>query len=119
MTGMILHIAKQSEWETAVAEGVYRADTLETEGFIHCSTTEQVLKPANERFFGQEGLALLCIDPAKVAAHIVYEDCYESGQKFPHIYGPLNVAAVTAVLPFLPGEDGRFVLPVELETTRN
>jgi uncharacterized protein (DUF952 family) len=116
---MILHIVKQSEWERAVASGLYRADSLETEGFIHCSTPEQVLKPANERFFGQEGLALLCIDPAKVAAPIVYEDCYASGQKFPHIYGTLDVAAVTAVLPFPPGEDGLFVLPEELGTARS
>jgi uncharacterized protein (DUF952 family) len=116
MIVMILHIVKQSEWEKAAASGVYHADSLETEGFTHRSTPEQILKPANERFFGQEGLALLCIDPAKVAAPIVYEDCYESGQEFPHIYGTLDVAAVTAVLPFLPGEDGRFVLPEELET---
>jgi uncharacterized protein (DUF952 family) len=113
---MILHIVKQSDWERAVASGVYRADSLEKEGFIHCSTPEQVLKPANERFFGQEGLSLLCIDPALVTAPIVYEDCYESGQAFPHIYGTLDIAAVTAVLPFPPGENGQFVLPEALET---
>ena len=111
---MILHIVKESDWETAVTTGIYRADSLETEGFIHCSTPEQVLVPANERFHGQEGLALLCIDPAKVAAPIVFEDCYGSGQAFPHLYGPLHVEAVCAVIPFPADEDGRFVLPEEL-----
>jgi uncharacterized protein (DUF952 family) len=108
---MILHIVKINEWETAVVTGIYCPASLETEGFIHCSTLEQVLTPANERFLGQEGLALLSIEPEKVAAPIVYEDCYDSGQTFPHIYGPLNVNAVTAVIPFPPQANGRFLLP--------
>jgi len=112
---MILHIVKMREWETAVAAGVYRPASLEAEGFIHCSTPEQVLKPANERFRGQEGLALLVIDPQKVAAPIVYEDCYESGVAFPHIYGPLPIEAVKSAIPFPAQEDGLFLFPQELE----
>lgn len=113
---MILHIVQERSWLSAGSRGDYRADSLETEGFIHCSTPEQVLGPANERFQGQEGLLLLCIDSEKVAAPIVYEDCYASGRAFPHIYGPLNSEAVTAVIPFPPLEDGSFILPEELES---
>lgn len=112
---MILHIARESDWLSAVPLGAYRADSLQTEGFIHCSTLEQVLGPANAMFHGQDGLVLLCIDPEQVAAPIVYEDCYESGQAFPHIYGPLEVEAVTAVIPFPPQEDGSFILPEVFE----
>jgi uncharacterized protein (DUF952 family) len=108
---MILHITNQFEWETAVARGVYIADSLASEGFIHCSTVEQVLGPANERFHGQTGLQLLCIEPEKVAAPIVYEDCYETGQAFPHIYGPLNLDAVVQIIPLPPEPDGSFTLP--------
>ncbi len=108
---MILHIARRGEWETAVTTGQYTADSLATEGFIHCSTVEQVLVPANERFRGQTDLLLLCIDPALLAAPLVYEDCYETGMLFPHIYGPLNVTAVQSVLDFPPQADGSFVLP--------
>ena len=108
---MILHIAAVSDWEEAQVVGEYRLDTLETEGFIHCSTPQQVLGPANEFYRGQTGLVLLCIDEAQVQSPIVYEDCYEIGQAFPHIYGPLNLDAVTAVLPFPPNADGTFTLP--------
>jgi uncharacterized protein (DUF952 family) len=111
---MILHIVKFQEWETAVDAGIYRPASLETEGFIHCSTPEQVLTPANKLFLGKEGLALLVIDPEKVEAPIIYEDCYKSGHTYPHIYGPLNVEAVRIVIPFPPGEEGRFYLPKEL-----
>lgn len=114
---MILHITTRTAWETAVAgpETEYRAESLDNEGFIHCSTVAQVLGPANDFYKGQTGLVLLCIDPTQVAVPIVYEDCYETGQIFPHIYGPLPVTAVTQVLPFPPNPDGSFSLPPELE----
>ena len=108
---MILHIARREEWEAAQATGDYRADTLMTEGFIHCSTPAQVLGPANTMFRGQADLLLLVIDPAWLTADLVYEDCYETGQAFPHIYGPLNLNAVRRAVPFPPNGDGRFSLP--------
>jgi uncharacterized protein (DUF952 family) len=108
---MILHIVTQEAWDAAVRAGEYRPASLAGEGFIHCSTAAQVLGPANEFYRGQTGLVLLVIDPALVEAAIVYEDCYETGQAFPHIYGPLSPGAVTAVIPFPPDADGSFSLP--------
>lgn len=108
---MILHITTRAEWEAARALGDYRLDTLDSEGFIHCSTPQQVLGPANTMYRGQDGLVLLVIDPARLAAELVYEDCYETGEAFPHIYGPLNLDAVVRVVPFPPLADGTFALP--------
>jgi len=108
---MIIHITQQEAWDTARLAGSYQADTLALEGFIHCSTPEQVVAVANDRFRGQEGLVCLCIEEALLQAEIRYEDCYDTGQKFPHIYGPLNLEAVAQVLAFPPQEDGTFVLP--------
>ena len=108
---MILHITRLVDWEAAQALGDYRLDSLEIEGFIHCSTPEQVLGPANEFYRGQSGLVLLVIDPERLAAELVYEDSYHVGTAFPHIYGPLNLDAVTSVVPFPAGADGTFELP--------
>ena len=107
----ILHITRRVDWETAVTTPPYRADSLTTEGFIHCSTAAQVLGPANEFYRGQTDLVLLVIDSDKTKAEIVYEDCYETGQQFPHIYGPLNLDAVVKVVDFPPNADGSFSLP--------
>jgi len=107
----ILHITRRVDWETAVITPPYRSDSLATEGFIHCSTLAQVLEPANEFYRGQTGLILLVIDYSKVKSTIIYEDCYETGQQFPHIYGPLNVDAVVQVVDFPPNDDGSFSLP--------
>lgn len=111
---LILHITSRTQWAGAKITGFYQADSLNSEGFIHCSTPEQVLGPANALYRGRKGLVLLCIDPNRVQAEIVYEDCYDTGQAFPHIYGSLNVDAVVNVVDFPPGEDGFFSLPAEL-----
>ena len=108
---VILHITSRREWEAAQAAGEYRGDTLDSDGFIHCSTRQQVVEVANANFRGQRDLVLLYIAEDQVRAEIRYEDLYRAGQEFPHIYGLLNLDAVVAVLDFPPGEEGTFTLP--------
>lgn len=108
---IILHITTPDAWAEAQQQGQYTADSLDSEGFIHCSTLAQVVYVANERFRGRTDLILLVITAHLVQPPIVYEDCYETGQLFPHIYGPLNLNAVSQILPFPPAADGLFTLP--------
>ena len=64
MTGnptIIYHICERKEWQAAQETGVYRADSLESEGFIHCSREDQVARVANFIFKGMEDLVLLHI----------------------------------------------------------
>jgi uncharacterized protein (DUF952 family) len=109
---VIFHIAKSQQWEEAKHLQSYRGDTLDSEGFIHCSTLPQVTRSANKFFVGQTGLLLLCIDSGKVQAELKYESA--AGDLYPHIYGLLNVDAVLKVLEFEAGADGKFELPEEL-----
>ncbi|MUL39547.1 DUF952 domain-containing protein [Gloeocapsopsis dulcis] len=110
---LILHITQRTQWETAQRSQVYRGDTLESEGFIHCSTPQQVINVANTRFWNQQGLVLLCIDSDKVQAEIRYEGIQQD-ELFPHIYGSLNLDAVFQVLNFQPNQDGTFAFPQEI-----
>jgi uncharacterized protein (DUF952 family) len=109
---VILHITTHDAWQQALEAGAYRGDTLDAEGFIHCSTPEQVTRVANALFRGQTGLALLCIDPDRLASDLKYEqpDAVVM-ERFPHLYGPLNLDAVIRVVDFPPGADGTFALP--------
>lgn len=109
---IIWHITKREQWEQALLSQVYFSDSLVSEGFIHCSTSQQVLPVANFLFRGQQDLLLLSIDSSKVQPEIRYEDV--DGTAFPHIYGALNTDAVVEVLDFVPGVDGLF----ELELSR-
>src|SRR5687768_17360062 len=89
MAENIFHITQRAAWLEAQREGYYRGDTLDTEGFVHCSTREQVVWVANQRFRGQAGLVLLVIDIEKLEPALRYERA-EAGELFPHIYGSLN-----------------------------
>lgn len=107
----IFHITKRDEWERAKLEGSYRSPTLASEGFIHCSRGDQVIRVADRLFRGQTGLVLLEIDTRQVRAEIRHENCEGGQEAFPHIYGALDPGSVVRVLAFEPGEDGSFAMP--------
>ena len=118
---MIFHITTRDAWRRALAAGEYTAPSLDSEGFIHCSTSEQTTDTANMFFRGQTGLALLCIDETRLKAECKYEapagpglDDPRTENRFPHIYGPINLEAVINVSDFPAGENGLFLLPADL-----
>ncbi len=115
---MLVHITTRTAWENGRRNNNFHADSLATEGFIRCSLPEQFLVTANALFRGQTDLVLLCIEPARVEADIIYEDLYGNGEEFPHIYGPLNVGAVFNVVDFPARDDGTFFLPPEIAAYR-
>ena len=99
----IFHLALEQEWEAAQADGLYRRSTLDASldevGFIHCSDAHQVDGVAERHYAGvEEPLVLLEIDPER-AGEVRWEDG-GAGELFPHIYGPLPVAAVVAAVPW-------------------
>lgn len=110
----ILHITSKSDWEKANLQGAYTADSLSKAGFIHCSLSHQIPAVANYNFKGQQGLILLEIDESKLSHEVKYEDLWNEGQLYPHVYGPINLNAVIRILPFIPNVDGTFNLPKEL-----
>lgn len=116
-SGFLFHIMTRDEWFEATAVGHYAPASLTEEGFIHCSTRDQVVGSAEAYYHGRANLILLQIDSAHVAAPIVDEDLTGRGLSFPHIYGVLNLDAVTAVFDFPPNPDGGFDLPAALQTT--
>lgn len=106
----ILHICPRRDWERATQEGEYAAASLASEGFIHCSTPDQVVKTANRFYRGRQGLVLLVIDAHRVTADIRYEAA--DANLFPHVYGPINLKAVTRTQELVPDADGAFQSPL-------
>jgi|SRR6185503_2939037 len=119
---MIFHITTHTAWTEAQAHGEYTAPSLSVEGFIHCSTRSQVLPVAENFYKGKSGLVLLVIDPALLSSTLQWEAPTErilqpgvgEGEKFPHIYGPINLNAVVRVIDFESKADGTFTLPSDL-----
>jgi uncharacterized protein (DUF952 family) len=109
---MLFHITEQTTWQAAQAAGIYHPPSLETEGFIHLSGEEQLIGVAHQFYRGQSGLVLLGIQVDRLEVSLRYDKVPGQGT-FPHLYGPLNLDAVTKVWIFKPGIDGQFVLPID------
>ena len=107
-SAVILHLATTAAWNAARQCGVYEADSLATEGFIHCSDPRQVIAVANRLFRGRHDLVLLQIEVARVKAPLRYENFEGGSELYPHVYGPLPTGAVVGAAPFQPNADGRF-----------
>jgi uncharacterized protein (DUF952 family) len=109
----ILHITQREQWESAKNLGTYRGNTLDTEGFIHCSTLAQVIGSANRFFTGLTDLVILEIEIDRVIPEVRYEGT-DTNNLFPHIYGELNADAVIRSIDLDVDVDGSFILPIEL-----
>jgi uncharacterized protein (DUF952 family) len=113
MQNIIFHITDRTQWTRAKNLATYRSDTLASEGFTHCSKLDQVIGSANRFFKGKQDLVILAIEIDRVIPEIRYEGA-DANNLFPHIYGELNINAVTQVIDLEAGIDGLFVLPKEI-----
>ena len=105
---IIYHLAVRAEWEAAMSQEWYRAESLALEGFIHCSKDHgQVLAVANRLFPGRKDLLVLEVETDRLSSPLKHEPSV-SGEIYPHIYGPLNTDAVAGLLSLVPAVDGRF-----------
>jgi len=109
----VFHITERGAFAAALESGAYVSDSLQSEGFIHCSTRAQILRSAARFFSGRAGLVLLCIDAERIASLLRYEAA--DGESFPHCFGPIPLDAIPAVIDFPCRADGSFELPPELE----
>ena len=106
----LVHLCGTEQWARARRVGAIHPGTTGGE-FIHLSTPEQVHLPANRLYRGRSDLVLLHIDPTRLAAPVRWEQGVATDPEsmlFPHLYGPLPVAAVVRVTAYPPAGDGSF-----------
>lgn len=104
----VYHLAPRSDFLGGIHGALYSPPRLELDGFVHCATREVVLSVARDYFAGlAEPLLVVEIDPAHLGAELRYEAPapiagggtahLEEARLFPHIYGPIDLAAVSGV----------------------
>lgn len=115
--GRVLHLAHVDEWGQALRTGWFdrstRGQSLADVGFIHTSTSGQIVR-VTESYYADdpEPLLLLVIDvAATVAAGSELRWEPSEGEDYPHFYGPIPVPAVIVALPVEFDESGRFAVP--------
>jgi uncharacterized protein (DUF952 family) len=99
---LIFHIATHDDWEQARLSGRYTTSTygvpLEHVGFIHASRREQV-RPVLAHFYSDVTVPLVLLEIETDLLDVPWREDDVAGETFPHIYGPLDVAAVVASSP--------------------
>jgi uncharacterized protein (DUF952 family) len=93
----IYHVTTQVEWDNAKNQGAYKPANFDADGFIHCSTEQQVPGVLDRFYQGQTGLVKLKIEKAKLSRPLLFELATDLDELFPHIYGALNVDSVVEV----------------------
>ncbi|MFG3036787.1 DUF952 domain-containing protein [Streptomyces sp. NPDC048330] len=103
---MLLHVVPLTDW-SASPDAPYAPPSLAAEGFVHCSADEATaLAIADAHYRDVPGpLLVLVIDEARLGAEVRWEG--SGGVLFPHVYGPVDRAAVTAVREVRRDADGR------------
>ena len=97
---MLYHLTTTADWARRDAE-FFAPRSLETEGFVHLSGASQVAGTASRFFAGRDDVILLEIDERRLTQELVWEDLYGHGA-FPHLYGPIDLAAVVRAEPYSP-----------------
>lgn len=114
----LLHIIGRDEWDAALERGhPHMAPGQDELGFMHLSTHDLVLIPANSFYAGRSDLVLLVIDGARLGPELVWETGVPpvGDTLFPHLYAPLPLDVVVDVVDFPCEADGTFRLPTSLD----
>jgi uncharacterized protein (DUF952 family) len=107
----IYKICPASAWREAERAGIYKGSADDTrDGFIHFSTAAQVAGTARKHFAGQGALFLVAIDSDSLGEALRWEPS-RGGELFPHLYGDLDLGAVTDVLELRLRPDGTHDIP--------
>jgi uncharacterized protein (DUF952 family) len=110
----IYKICDASAWREAERQGVFRGSADDQrDGYIHFSTAAQVPGTTRKHYFGKTGLFLIAVDADALGEALRWEPSRDD-ELFPHLYGELDLGAVTAVLDLRARSDGYHDVP-ELE----
>lgn len=93
----IFHIACKDDWERQKDQPSYSTETLDSEGFIHCSREEQIPGTIRRCFRKRRDLRILKIDTARLGVPVIYEAAEDGSGFFPHVFGAIIKTAIVEV----------------------
>ena len=90
---IIYHVVTPEVWSKFKDKDFYEAESLQTEGFIHCSFTNQIETVLNRYYEDTKKVLLLEIETEKLTSELINEPS-TGGEIYPHIYGRINAEAI-------------------------
>lgn len=106
---IIFHLLPLATWQAQDRTESYQAETLATEGFIHCTREAEQLVVVANRFYRQipGEFVILCVETEQLQSELRWEKA--DGHLFPHIYGPIPHTAIVDVIAFPRNPHGQFL----------
>ena len=101
------HLVPAAVWEATDPAAPYAAASLETEGFIHCTDGLEPLGATFQRHYGEDPRPFLTLTLDLDALGVPWRFDFP-GSPYPHIYGPIDRAAILGVSRVERDSDGRF-----------
>ena len=98
----IFHFAYPDAWQRAQSGTHYAPDDFVEVGFIHAATSEQIPGVVERHLRGHGRRLQLTLDCAAIADVLQWEWSNDSGDLYPHVFGPIPLTAVLAVADFDP-----------------
>jgi uncharacterized protein (DUF952 family) len=102
-----LHLTPQEVWSAQKHLRFYYPEAFASDGFIHCTDDVNELMNVGNRYYRSDlrSYVVLTINCELLTAPAIYED---PDRLFPHIYGPLDTAAVERVQSVTRDTTGKF-----------
>lgn len=101
-TEPVFHITTPDAWADAQAAGALSPPSLAAEGFVHCSTADQLDGTLARHFASAEELLLLRLRRDLLEPELRWEEASHGGS-YPHLYRPIALNEVAEVLPWRRG----------------
>lgn len=88
----------------------YSHPSLQSEGFIHCSTLDQLEQTLKVHFQPEDELVLVVLNPKWLLEEVKWEYSANRNSDFPHIYGKINKSAMIRLIRLSPEEFSGHIL---------
>lgn len=89
----LFHFCSENDW-TYDEKGNYSANSLNTDGYIHLSTSDEVLNTYKKYYSTSESILFVEINLAFNDPNLVFEMVETRGCEMPHYFGKINKKAV-------------------------
>lgn len=105
------HLTSREWWDASSADAPLGAPSLAAEGFIHCTDgAANMVDTANRHYRDdRREFVVLTVDLDRVTGEWRVED---EARIYPHVFGPIDRAAIVAVQP-APRDDRGAFLPFD------
>lgn len=101
------HLVPEEVWTAGLSAEAYRAPSLGTEGFIHCTDGVAALGETFGRYYASDPRPFLALTLDLDALDVPWR--YDvPGSPYPHIYGPIDRSAIVGISRVDRSTDGHF-----------